>query len=89
MGEFLNVGAYVNGVRPATKTALKKALASDPSSVTFDATSDWNGRGRTVSGNALTAGTTFVVVGPCPFTKRNWYANVKLKSGPGSPAICT
>lgn len=81
MSEYINVGSYVNGSRPATKKALRDAITADPTSVTFDATSDFNGRGRLVSGNALTAGTTFVVVGPCPFTKRNWYANVSLING--------
>lgn len=80
---YINVGALVNGVRPKTKKALKDALATDPSSVQWDSTSDHGPVpfGCQVSGNALTAGTKLSVVGPCPTTKRSWYATVELKNG--------
>lgn len=36
---YVNVGAYVNGVRPKTKKALKEAMANAPETVQFDRTS--------------------------------------------------
>lgn len=78
MAIYINCGARVNGVRPATKKALKDALKANPLSVTFDATSDFDGRAGL--GHCPALGTVFAVVGPDPFTKRTWYASVKADS---------
>lgn len=78
MAIYVNCGARVNGVRPTTKKALKDALRMVPLSVTFDATSGFDGRGGL--GHCPDMGTVFSVVGPCPFTKRAWYASVTADS---------
>lgn len=76
---FIGVGAYVNGKRPASKKALRDALTQDPTSVTFDGTSPFEPYYGDVT--QLQAGDTLQVTGPCPHTKRNWYANVKIVGG--------
>lgn len=68
-------GAYVGATRPATKKALRDAIAADPSRVTFEATSLF---GDEYDGPAdgLPDGVTVYVTGPDPYRRRNWYANV-------------
>ena len=59
-----------------TKSLLKKLLKEDPSQVYLYDTSAF---GSKFSGSAdsLPEGTTFNVVGPDPYTKRDWYASVE------------
>lgn len=77
---FIGVGSLIEGVgRPATKKALKTALAVDPSKVTFDTTSGFSAR-ETISAYDLVAGVSYSVVGPDPYTSRKWYATVKLNA---------
>lgn len=68
---YLNCGAKVNGERPKTKKALREALQNAPETVTFDSTSEWN----EWTSNYHRSDITFSIVGPDPYTKRNWYAN--------------
>ncbi len=84
---YMNVGAYVNGTRPATKAAMKRALAEDPASVTFDGTSPMGPQHDDLSGVNIPEGLTLSVVGPDPFTKRNWYANVKINARTGKVSV--
>lgn len=74
--EFIQGGANFPVEGNKTKTALKKAIKENPSGVTLYATSDM---GPQFNGPAssLPEGTTFNVVGPNPYTKRDWYASVK------------
>lgn len=59
-----------------TKTALKAAINADPSKVRLYATS---GMGPQFNGSPsdLPDDAEFVVVGPDPYRKRDWYATVK------------
>ena len=68
-------GIYANGVRPKTKKALKES-AKNGETIEIECTSMFGG----FSGNVKNSnGEVFTVVGPCPYTKRNWYANVQLQ----------
>jgi hypothetical protein len=65
--------AYVNGVKPKTKKALREAFKADPASVWFEDLS-LNSRGS-VTASELSP--SDVIVGPDAMTARNWYANVR------------
>lgn len=70
---YVQGGASFAGTQ--TKTTLKKLLKESPNSVTLYGTSPM---GPQFSGPAseLPDGTCFNVVGPDPYTKRDWYASV-------------
>lgn len=71
-----NYGAWVNNERPKTKKALGEALATNPDSVRFDDTTAFGpGAGLTCRADGLIS--SDVVVGPCPYTNRKWYANIR------------
>lgn len=57
----------------ATKSALRKAVQAGEE-VTFSDTTAFGGRG-TVSAKDLNP--SDVIVGPNPYEKRDWYANIK------------
>jgi hypothetical protein len=90
MSAFVNVGAVDHrGKRIPTKKALKEIVAKVVTAKTFedgvmfDQTSMMQS-GR-IPGNATVqdlmnapAGTELQVVGPDPYSKRNWYATVKV-----------
>lgn len=76
---FINVGCYVNGHRPATKKALKDAVKNGEN-VCFDSTSPFTNTGF-VDSEDVTESIVLVVVGPDPYTKRSWYANVTRRNG--------
>jgi hypothetical protein len=79
---YINVGAYVNGVRPKSKKALRDALAAG-ADVEFDSTAAFGPRaGETIyaTHNDIKAD-TLQVVGPDPYEKRDWYASVFVKAG--------
>lgn len=82
---YINVGAYIDGKRPKSKTALKTALKDAPETVRFDCTAAVGpDAGRSdIMGNDLPAGDTLTVCGPDPYTKRSWYASVSLNSKGG------
>ena len=63
------------GERPKTKKALKEAMRDDPASVVFDPTAAF-GTQEFIRGDDVPSGVVLVVVGPDPYTKRTWYANV-------------
>lgn len=68
-------GAFVSGVAPKTKKALRDALKERPRDVTLESTSAFPGQ---YSGPAaeLPGNVSFVVVGPDPYTRRDWFARV-------------
>ena len=72
------------GVKGKTKKELKQTISEVPHNVYLYATSDM---GPQFNGPAdrLPEGTTFNVVGPDPYTKRTWYASVKV--GPGGKLV--
>lgn len=75
---YMNVGAYVNGERPKTKAALKRALAENPAGVTFDGTSPMGPQHDDLSGVNIPVDLILSVTGPDPYRARNWYANCKV-----------
>jgi hypothetical protein len=83
---FINVGAYVNGERPKSKAALRRALAAGER-VTFDVTSPLGPRGGDlIDGTPDDVGTDKLqVVGPDPYTTRNWYGTVQVKASRHHP----
>lgn len=76
---FINVGAYVNGIRPKSKAALRRALETAPETVRFDCTA-MDQAGRNIYTTNIPAGAQLSVVGPDPYTSRAWYGTVKLSS---------
>lgn len=75
----IGVGAWLPDGRPATKTALRKALADAPGTVRFNATAKVGPHiGKSFQGDAIPEGVRLNVVGPDPDTARVWYGNVTL-----------
>lgn len=74
---WVNVGAYVNDVRPKTKKALKEAVETAPATVKFDYTSFYpeEGMPRELNTTNIPEEVTLLVCGPDPYTKRRWYAS--------------
>jgi hypothetical protein len=68
-------GVFVDNRRPKTKKALREALKDDPSQVHLEATSIF---GNEYDGLAseMPEGSTIYLVGPDPYKKRSWYANL-------------
>jgi hypothetical protein len=83
----INVGAYVDGKRPVSKAALKRALADAPESVEFDTTSMFDGGAGPYSGTELPVGVTLSVVGPDPYTRRNWYGTIVRNARTGKVTV--
>lgn len=83
----IGVGAQLSTGRPATKKALRDALTSAPETVRFDATAAVGAQvGQTFTGDAIPDGVRLNVVGPDPYTARNWYANV-TRGRDGKPRL--
>lgn len=61
------------GANYPSKKSLREAVAAGDH-VSFEDTSGFSNRG-TVTWELLSP--SDVIVGPCPYTKRSWYANVK------------
>jgi len=80
---YINVGAYLvyNMERVKYKKQLKELINSDPSLVTFDRTSAYEG--GFLNASEIPQGDTLVVVGPDPYNARKWYANV-IKTADGT-----
>lgn len=67
-----------------SKAAMKRALEADPSRVFFTSVAllgpQWSGTAQ----EFLTGGpenTKLTVVGPDPYTARNWYGTIEVKAG--------
>jgi hypothetical protein len=68
-------GMFVAGRRPASKKALKEAVAADPSKVSAEATSFFGNEFRGPITD-LPVGGKVVFVGPDPYTKRNFFGTL-------------
>lgn len=79
---YVNVGAKDRaGERFKTKAALRRALEV-PSEVLFDPTSLHGGGPSTdICADSIPTGLRLVVVGPDPYTHRQWYAQVARHGG--------
>lgn len=74
--EHINVGASIDGERPESKAALKRALADTPGKVWFDATTAIGPRvGARFNALDIPEGVVLNVTGPNPYTSRRWYGN--------------
>lgn len=87
--KFVNVGAIdaSGGARFTTKAALKRNLAEG--NAAFDQTAyphDGSLPG-VIEVKDIPEDVTLVVVGPDPYTRRNWYANVKI--GRNGKLVCS
>lgn len=81
MTEYVNVGVvHAPGMSDMpTKVALKRAIATEPTMVSFYATDAFGpNRGKFWSTDKLDIGVKYSVVGPNPYTSRKWYATVEL-----------
>lgn len=82
---YINVGATLYGRRIPTKAKLRAELGpeGDWAGVAFDVTSMLGPRaGEVINATATDIGTDkLTVVGPDPYTKRNWYATVEVRNG--------
>lgn len=76
-----NTGAFISHTRPASKAALRRALAGEPENVWFDATSGISPGAGNWRPEDITEDVILDVVGPDPYTRRNWYATVTRKNG--------
>lgn len=76
---YLNAGALVNGFPPKTKKALGVAIRDNPESVDLVQTSDNKDHPAQFRAVDLPGDGHVIasVVGPDPFNKRTWYADVK------------
>lgn len=74
----MSQGVFVDGRRPASKKAIKEALAADPSRVELEGTSMF---GNEYSGPVLSMpeSTTAYFVGPDPYTSRKFYGQIVRK----------
>jgi len=80
---YVNAGAYVNGIRPASKKALKEAIRDAPGTVHFDCTDAYGTHaGYNIPAEAEKIGKqdTIQVTGPDPYTARKWYAAVSVNA---------
>lgn len=67
-------GIFIHGARPASKKAVKEAIANAPDTVSIEATSFF---GNEYDGPVSTAPPgTYHFVGPDPYTKRNFYGSI-------------
>lgn len=79
---YINVGATDRaGNDIPTKKALRAALSQDLASVVFYNTSPMGPAFRGHVGDLADEDTSLTVCGPNPYTKRNWWANIKIKGG--------
>lgn len=79
---FVNVGAKDrDGRRFRTKRALREALDFAPSEVLFDCTEHHTSALPMYCADSIPTGVRLVVVGPDPYRKRDWYANVVQHGG--------
>ena len=69
-------GIFIKSQRPASKKAVREAIAADPSSVRLEATSLF---GNEYDGpvSDMPEGEVIYIVGPDPYTARNFYGQVK------------
>lgn len=72
-------GIFVHGARPASKAAIRRAVAADPSSVRLEATSMF---GNEYDGPVSSAPDgSYLIVGPDPYSRRNFYGKVTVRAG--------
>lgn len=84
---YINSGARgPDGAYVPTKTALRALLRTSPESVVFERTSLYDTEEGTITGATIPNGVIMTVVGPDPYRKRRWYANVLIGRS-GRPVV--
>jgi hypothetical protein len=80
---YIEVSAsyWPTGDRVPTKKALRQALSQDLASVKFNSVGGLNAAYSGHVGNLADGTLTLMVVGPDPWTKRSWFANIKMRDG--------
>jgi hypothetical protein len=73
-------GVFIKGRRPASKKAIKEALATAPETVSIECTSMF---GNGFSGTVSEAMPEITFAGPCPHTSRKFYGQIGYKVGKG------
>jgi hypothetical protein len=73
-------GIFIRGARPASKRAVKEAIASDPRQVSIEATS-WFGNEYGGPLPDAPAG-TITFVGPDPHRDRRFYGSIAVTNTP-------
>jgi hypothetical protein len=68
-------GLFINMRRPKSKKEVKEAVKENPLAVEVECTSMFGGYSGPVS--EMPDGTTITFVGPDPYSKRNFYGNIK------------
>jgi hypothetical protein len=72
----MTAGLFVGGLRPASKKAVREALAANPADVRIENT-DFLGGGSAVDrASDLQVGDKVVFVGPDPYTNRRFYGTI-------------
>lgn len=79
-GVYIDTDGTGDYDRPATKKALREALAANPGAVAVEATS-WFGNEYDGPASEMPEGVPVYVVGPDPHRRRNWYAVLTRKGG--------
>jgi hypothetical protein len=76
---FYNCGAFgPNGSRIKSKKQLKELLKADPKGVYFDGTGLFDATSG-YRGHEIPVGLKLSVVGPDPYSQRNWYASIERR----------
>lgn len=80
---YIEVAAtYKDSGQPVkTKAALRRALSQDLASVTLNSVGGLNAPFYGHVGNLAGMDAFLTVCGPDPFTRRDWWANLKIKNG--------
>lgn len=73
-------GVFIDGERPASKSALKRALAEDVRSVEIEDVESY-GLAPEMPASSLEEGMEIEVCGPDPYTERNWTATIVRAHG--------
>lgn len=76
--KHINAGVWVGGMRPASKTAVQRAIAAGED-IRFDVTSAFNTGPVFYRLSEIPEGTVLDIVGPDPYTKRSWYGTATSK----------
>jgi hypothetical protein len=74
---FINVGQR----GATTKKALREAVAANPESVMLYGTSPLGPQFEGETAADCPEGVKLAVVGPDPYTRRNWYATIENRGG--------
>jgi hypothetical protein len=74
---FINVGQR----NATTKKALREAIVDDPASVLLYGTSPLGAQFEGETAADCPEGVKLQVVGPDPYSRRNWYATIENRGG--------